>query len=98
MVLADDFLLEAHVVGIGVDSAADVEPLHDHGAARVCGGGGTSHDDPRTIRRGGARYETPVPVIGEGSRSPGDAVRRRRSRADILVIDVAVRWDKPVAV
>ena len=49
---------EARVLGVGVDAAADVQPLDDDGAAEVGGVRRAPHEDPRAVRRRRRRART----------------------------------------
>ncbi len=81
-----DLLAEAGPFGIGVQAAADIEPLDDDRAAEGRGIGRFAHQDPGAVGRTRVGHEGPAAVGGQGARH---LVRRRRSRRCELVLYVA---------
>ena len=85
--LADDLLVDARPLGVGVGPAAHVEPLEHDRAAEVGRVGRHPHEDTRAVGRLAIWGERPPPV----GRALAGRVRRRRARGEVLVLAVPGR-------
>ena len=84
--LTRDLLVRRHVVGVGVDTTAHVQPLDEDSSAEVGRVLGPAHEHARPVLGLRARCQRPCTVGGELTRG---RIRGCSSRGHELVLDVA---------